>query len=152
MANRNNANRTPAATPAAALGTPGTPAATLAVSPVAHTGPAHKYGQSAATVPCAAVQYKLTALGTLPGAGAKGGKPTAMAAVVAAAVIAGASTTKPVSGMAIVQAMQTNAAVLAMLAQCRATKYVARGVPCAAWCSGYVTGAARSQHGLLAKA
>jgi len=142
----------PAAKPAnATVTTDNAALANVAVSPVAHEGPAHKYGKAAATVPCAGNSYKLTALGADTNAG-KSGRVTVMALVAQAARAAGATTAKPVTGLAIVLAMQTTPEIAAAYKATKAGKYAPKGaLPCAAWCSGYVVGAARSAAGLLAK-
>lgn len=144
MANTNNQ-------PAATVTNANAALANVAVSPVAHEGPAHKYGKAAATVPCAPNKYKLTALGAGTTAG-KSGRPTVMALVAIAAKAAGATTGKAVTGLAIVLQMQQNPDVLAAYKATKAGKYSPKGaLPCAAWCSGYVVGAARAAAGLLAK-
>lgn len=117
-------------------------------------GPAHKYGATAANVPCATATYRLTGLGAASAATGlgKSGKPTVMALVALAAKQAGATQAKGAKGLAIVAAMRGNAAVTEAWRATKAGKYAPKGaLPCPAWCSGYVTGAARSQHGLLAK-
>ena len=128
-------------------------AAVEAATGIAHTAPTHKY-KAPAKVPCAAINYTLTNAGlaaaqTVAG---KSGKPTVMALVAFAAAQAGATASKPVSGLAIVQAMQSNQAIVAAYGNTKAGMYAPKGtVPCANWCSGYVTGAARAAAGLLAK-
>ena len=107
---------------------------------------AHKYHAAPRAVATGAVTYVLTAHGaaTASNAAGKSGKPTAMAAVAVAAAHAIAKAGgQPVTGLAIVAAMRSHAPAVAMLRACRATKYVAGGLPCPAWCSGYVAGAAR---------
>ncbi len=147
----NNTNKP--ATPAANISGPANVASLPAIAGATY-GPPRKYGAAAATVPCAANAYRLTNLGNgvaANGAG-KGGKPTVMGLVAVAAKAAGATPAKAVSGLAIVQAMQTNKAVVAAYALTKAGMYAPKGaLPCPAWCSGYVVGAARAAAGLLAK-
>lgn len=165
MANNNNPARKPAnAKGNGATVTANNPAsANVTALPygTAH-GPAHKYGAQAANVPCAGNTYSVTALGrSVASAGGKGksGKVTVMGLVALAAVTA-AKGKGTVSGLAIVQAMQTNPAIIAawLNGQTKAGKYApanggngAGKLPCPHWCSGYVVGAARSAAGLLAK-
>lgn len=116
--------------------------------------PAHKYAKAPKAVATATVTYKLTALGqtvaSAKGAGSSG-KTTVMGLVaVAAANVLAAK--RPLTGANIVAAMRTPAMVAALTGATKAVKYAPGGtVPCRAWLSGYVAGAARAQHGLLAK-
>jgi len=152
MARNSNTAANLPATPVAA------PARTIAqAAPTnatrAHNGNAGKYAKAPRAVATASVAYTLTAHGAATaaanGAG-KGGKATAMGAVAVAAAHLHAKG-RPLTGVAIVAAMRALPACLAILRACKATVYVAGGQPCPAWCSGYVAGAARSGHGLLAK-
>lgn len=145
----------PAANPAVAVSADNAASANIAAlpyDPASDTdGPAHKYRKEAANVPCAARTFRLTGIGAetaTTGVG-KSGKPTVMALVCVAAKAAGATQTRGVTGLAIVMAMRDNAAL--RYEATKAGKYApGTKLPCPAWCSGYVTGAARSAHGLLA--
>lgn len=135
------ANATPAATPA-------TPATRVAPN-------AGKYHAAPRAVPVATVRYTITALGVATanakGAG-KSGKVTVMG-LVAVAASAVAAKGMALTGANIVAAMRALPAVNTAFKQTRAATGYARGaLPCPAWCSGYVAGAARSPASLLAKA
>ena len=141
------------ATKTAAIATIPSIGAHIALSPIEHTANVGKYGASAAHVPCAA-QLFVIAKGdgaTFAATGRnKAGRFTVQALVCFAAKLSGATDAKPVTGLAIVTAMQSNADVLEGLRHCKATKYAAGGkVPCAAWANGYVTGNARGETPLL---
>jgi citrate lyase beta subunit len=113
---------------------------------------AHKYANAPRAVATKAVAYTLTAYGlaTATTAAGKSGKPTVMALVAVAANVATARNGgQPATGQQIVAAMRANAFVVAAYANTKAGKYAPAGtLPCPAWCSGYVAGAARN--GLLA--
>lgn len=129
-----------------------TAAATVAVA-APYNGKYHAAPKAVATK---TVQYNVTAHGAsvaaMGGAG-KSGKVTVMGLVaVAAAHAAAKANGAPVSGAHIVAAMRALPAVAAAYAATRAGQaggYAAGQLPCKAWCSGYVAGAARAQHGLL---
>ena len=144
MARNNNRTATAAAANVAAA----TPTAR-------QLAPAHKYHAAPKAVAVAKVAYNLTALGAAAaaaGGAGKTGKVTVMGLVaVATAHAVKRNGGKPVSGLQIVAAMRALPAVATAYAATRAGKYAPAGsVPCAAWCSGYVSGAARAAHGLLA--
>lgn len=128
----------------------------IAVSKVEFTANVGKYRETAAHVPCASQLFTI-AKGdgnTFAATGRnKAGRYTVQALVCMAARIAGATTDKAVSGLAIVETMLTNADVLEGLRHCRATKYAPNGkVPCPHWASAYVNGNASARVGLLGRA
>jgi hypothetical protein len=139
----------------AAVSTIASQGAHIAISPVAHTAPVGKYGASAAHVPVAAQLFRLAKgdATTFAATGRnKAGKFAVQPLVCMAARIAGATADKAVTGLAIVTAMQSNPEILEGLRHCRATKYApATKVPCALWCSDYVTGNASARVGLLVR-
>lgn len=145
----------PKANKTATIATVASQGAHIALSPVEHTAPVGKYGASAAHCPVAAQLFKL-AKGDGSAFAATGrnkaGKFSVQALVCRAAAIAGATTDKAATGMAIVTAMQSNPEILEGLRHCRATKYAPGGkVPCALWASDYVSGNASARVGLLVR-
>lgn len=141
-------------TATAAVVTTPSQGAHIATSAIEYTAPVGKYGASAAHVPCAAQLFKLASDGVAFSATGrnKAGKFTVQALVCRAAAIAGASASKAVTGLAIVETMLSNAEVLEGLRHCRATKYAPGGkVPCPHWASAYVIGNASARVGLLAR-
>jgi hypothetical protein len=129
-------------------------AATLPAPAAPYVGKYHAAPKAVATK---TVAYTLTAVGVAVaaanGAG-KSGKVTVMGLVAVAAAHATAKANgKPVTGAHIVAAMRALPAVASAYGATRAGQaggYAAGALPCKAWCSGYVAGAARAQHGLLA--
>jgi len=145
------------ATPAVTL--PAAVVATLAATAAAATphAPANagKYGANHKAIATATVQYALTthahggvAVAANGGKGASG-KVTCMG-LVAVAAAAVAAKGLPVTGANIVTYMRAMPAVKAAWANTKAGAGYANGVPTKAWCSGYVTGAARKPACLLA--
>lgn len=145
MANRTATART--ATVATVAATP-TTAAMRAAN-------AHKYANAKAgkAMANAATVYALTALGATTaasGGAGKQGKATVMGtvAVAAASLVAKG---KPLTGANIAAAMQVLPACRAAISGSKAVVYAANGHYCNAWLGGYIAGAARPAHGLLAK-
>lgn len=135
-------NRTAAAaTVAVVAATPAAPA----TRPVPAN--AHKYGAGHRTVATKAVVYSLTPHGATTAAAmaGKSGKPTVMALVAAATAHAvQRNGGQPVTGQQIVAAMRALPAVVQAYGNTKAGKYAGGGaLPCPAWCSGYIAGAAR---------
>lgn len=147
MANRTN---TTATTAAAVV------AATVAAPTVkqAQAANAHKYSTAngGRKMANAATLYTLTALGAATaaaGGAGKQGKATVMGTVAVAAAYV-ASKGKPLTGANIAAAMQTLPACKAAIGGSKAVVYAAGGAYCYAWLGGYIAGAARKAHGLLA--
>ena len=148
----NNANKPATATVAAA----NAQGVSMVQLPVSETAKLHKYHATAANVPCANTLFRL-AKGdgvTFAASGRnKAGRATVQALVQLAAAKAGATADKAVTGLAIVRAMQADAAIVEAYGATRAGKYAPRGtVPCSAWCSDYVTGNASGRVGLVVRA
>jgi len=150
---RNNNAATAAAT-RAPVATPTTAAL--------RAGNAHKYAAATPAgalpgkaLPNANVRYTLTPLGAkVAAAGGVGtsGKVTVMGAVAVAAATLVAKG-RPLTGANIAAAMQALPAMRSAIASSRAAaKYAAGGHYCNAWLGGYIAGAARKAHGLLAVA
>lgn len=150
MSARNNAK---AAT--ANVETVASQGAHIAVSKVEFSANVGKYGATAAHVPCAAQLFALASGDGVTFAATgrnKAGKFAVQPLVQRAAALVGATTDKAVTGLAIVEAMLTNAEILEGLRHCRATKYAPGGkVPCPHWASAYVIGNASARVGLLVR-
>ena len=133
-----------------------TPVAPVQRTPATRAVPSNAYKYGAAHKAIAATgTYTLTAAGRATaatnGAG-KSGKVTVMG-LVAVAASAVAAKGLPLTGTNIVLAMRTLPAVVAAFGATKAQQYAPRGtLPTHAWCSGYVTGAARTPACLLATA
>ena len=115
---------------------------------------AHKYAaaNNGRSIAGANVVYTLTALGAATaakGGAGKQGNVTVMGCVAVAAAWCAAKG-KPVTMGNICAAMQALPNVRAALSASKAVKYANGGNYCHAWLAGYVRGAARSAHGLLA--
>lgn len=99
------------------------------------------------------VVYTLTALGAATaanGGAGKQGNPTVMGCVAVAAAHVAAKG-RPLTLANICAAMQALPALKAAISASKASaKYAAGGNYCHAWLAGYVRGAARNAHGLLA--
>lgn len=113
---------------------------------------AHKYKAGAGLVPCANVLYGLTAFGhatAVNGGKGKSGKPTVLALMCVAHALAQNATQSNVVCGAAVAYFAYALHVLGLLQTATKTgKYIgtnAQGhnVPCPAWLSGYISGAAR---------
>ena len=126
-------------------------AAGIAPSGIAATGPAHKYAkmQGGVTAAFANTVYKPGNASPFVG---KGGGLTVAAVMVQAAKAAFAANGGTATGLQICQTA-ASAPFLAMLQSLpKAQKYIAKGVPQAAWLQGYVQGHLAKAHGGIAPA
>lgn len=132
-----------------------TATATAVSRKAAQAANAHKYANANAgrAMAGANVTYTLTALGAATaaaGGAGKQGNVTVMGCVALAAAHVAAKG-RHLTAANIAAAMQTLPALRTAIANSKAAaKYAAGGNYCYAWLGGYIRGAARSAHGLLA--